>query len=521
MAGKIEIEEMEKLLEQVPPEGSDLLETFYTDYVTNGYILYDGRKNKAACTRCGTEWDLYPGEYARMHGLREDCPYCGAINILLAAGRGRQCYTEYHRVMSFAEAGGTLWAFLNYIIVDFRDMGRPHLRKSLDDIYAINKDRQHRWTVKATYYGDVWYETVNNMNVPSAPTAPYMFESKWKDHIYTNGLKEMIARSDCRYVPVTDKVLDREGIYLPTYIGTMMKYHSVELLAKAGFKRIAQHKIDGHGCRAVNWRGKSLEKILKLPTGDVRRLRPWDPTCSELEAYQQLSEKERREINIPLLRDMLAHSEYDYKKNKRINTYRQQVEQFMPFDKWCRWAKTQEYYMRPGKHGPQLLRDYKDYMRFAEKLGMDLYKKSVLRPKDLKQAHDDLMNRWKEERDDAIAKAIAENNHAADFKMRGLMIIPAMSQEDLNRETAKLGHCVHTYGNKLARGECFIFFVRDVKAPDVPYYTLETRPNGELVQCRGLHNCSMTDEVKLFTDAFVKKLKAEIRKERKEKCQTA
>lgn len=519
MAEVMKYEEMKELLGKVPPSDPDMTESIYMDVIKNGFIIYDSKKNKAVCTRCGYEWDLYPREYSGLHGLKDICPCCESENTLLAAGRGRGRYMEMHRVLSFASAEGTLYGFLNAIIVKFEPFGRPDLYRSLQEIYVINKDDQTRWHLKESWRGDLWYEKVNNMNVPAAPSAPY-YETKWADHVYTTGLIETVASSDCRYVPLTWRILDKQGMDLPAYIGMMMKYHSVELLAKAGFTNIAQRKINGGGCRAVNWRADSLEKILKLSRGDIRRLRPWNPTCEELETYQKLTDKERRDTDMLVIRDMLAHEEYDYRAHRYRNTYRKKVEKYMPFDKWLKWAKTQEAY-KSTKHRPNLLNDYKDYIGMAEKLGVDIHKKSVLRPKDLKQAHDDVMHRLTAERDALIEKAIEENNRTADFRFRDLMIIPAKSQEDLNRESAKLGHCVKTYGDKIARGVCFIFFVRDVKAPEEPYYTLETKPTGEFVQCRGMHNCSMTDEVKMFTDAFVKKLKAEIKKERNTACQTA
>ena len=41
-------------------------------------------------------------------------------------------------------------------------------------------------------------------------------------------------------------------------------------------------------------------------------------------------------------------------------------------------------------------------------------------------------------------------------------------------------------------------FIRKAENPDLPYYTLELSPKGDIVQCRGNHNCDMTDEVKAF-----------------------
>lgn len=515
---RIEMEDMARLLEDVPPSDPELLETCYQEYIEHGYIIYDGKRDKAVCTRCGEEWDIYHGEYAGLHGRTGWCPECGERCMVLSAGRGRQRYTEYFRVLSFAEHQGKIYGFLNEVIADFRPFGRPNLYKSLTNIYIIGREEQTRYRLRDNWYGDGYYEQVKPMHVPAAPHAMggcWAYYSKYEDHAYTIGLYEMLARSDCRHLLNMPILREFDGMNIIRFLSTCMKYHSVELLGKAGFEHIVRAKIEGDGCRGINWRGKSLEKILKLPRRHVRMLRDYDPTMRELEAFQALSEPEKETVCFPILKDMLCWREYDYKTGKYRNTYRKNVEKFMPFDKWLRWAKTQEHYMSAGRSRIDLLSDYKDYMQACEKLGRDIRKYSVLRPKDLKRAHDEAIEQVKIERNAAIEKAIAENSRTSDFKTKDLMIIPAQSQEDLNKESAKLCHCVKTYGDKIARGTCFIFFVRRTSDPQEPYYTLETRPTGEFVQCRGLHNCSMTDDVEIFTKAFTKKLKAEISKEKK------
>lgn len=523
------MKDMAKLLQDVPPSNPAMIEKCYTDYIKKSYIIYDGKRNKAVCTRCGSEWDIAPGEYSRMHGLQERCPCCEDTGILLSAGRGRQCYTEYFRVLSFAEHNGAMWAFLNEVIADFAPFGRPEMYNRLTNIYIISKEEQTRWSLREGWYSssngiEGHYEKIKTMRVPAPPHAMggyWGFYSKYNDYVYADGIVDMLARSDCKHLIEMPGILNNEGHDIIPFLSVCMKYHSVELLGKAGFETIAQAKIDGAGCRGINWRGKSLEKILKLPRRYVKILQQYDPTMAELEAFQKLSDHERDVIPMPVLRDSLNWRDYDYKSRAYKSTYKKIVEKYMPFDKWLRWAATQDHYMDIKHQNPYLLRDYIDYMETAQKLGMDIHKKSILRPKDLKQAHDELVAKLKIERNSKIDKAIAENVRADDFRFEGLMIIPATCQEDLNKESAKLGHCVKTYGHKLATGTCLIFFVRDIKNPSEPYYTLETKPTGEFVQCRGFHNCCMTDEVELFTKAFVKKLKADIKKEREELCQTA
>ena len=103
-----------------------------------------------------------------------------------------------------------------------------------------------------------------------------------------------------------------------------------------------------------------------------------------------------------------------------------------------------------------------------------------------------------------------------DLKRNGFILKIAESQEDLNVESSVLGHCVRTYGDKVAEGKTIIYFIRWEEKPDEPYYTLEMRPDGKFIQCRGEHNCSMTPEVEAFKDLVVAEFRIRLKqKERK------
>lgn len=103
-----------------------------------------------------------------------------------------------------------------------------------------------------------------------------------------------------------------------------------------------------------------------------------------------------------------------------------------------------------------------------------------------------------------------------DIRRDGFILKIAESQEDLNVESSVLGHCVRTYGNRVAEGKTIIYFIRREENPDEPYYTLEIRPEGKFIQCRGEHNCSMTPEVEAFKDFVVAEFNRRLKqKERK------
>ena len=113
-------QEIERMFsEQIPPSHPDTERYFRDECIVNRLLIYDGRKNKAVCTSCGCEWDTYPGEYSRMHGLKDTCPECGETLICVSVGKGRAKYEELHRLMTFASDGKNLWIVQNDIFVHF------------------------------------------------------------------------------------------------------------------------------------------------------------------------------------------------------------------------------------------------------------------------------------------------------------------------------------------------------------------------------------------------------------------
>lgn len=503
------MEDMREIVKDIPPSDPQMEETIYFDVIREGYLLYDDKNHTAACTRCGYQWEIAPGEYAHMSHQRDRCPSCEEELTCLSAGRGRMRFGEYHRVMSFAEKDGTLWAVLNEVAAVFDNFGRPSLNRKLTALYKLNAEEQRYWKLIEPWSGSPYYTEPKRMTIPSAPGTIYGW-SKYDDHIYAEGFRDMILRSDARYL-YEDWMSTDPSLRMVPHIATQLRYHSVEMLRKAGFNSIANIKLKGYGgARCINWRADSLEKILKLPKRWVKHLRECDPSAAELTVFQHMSEEERMAGGWKIARDM-AHS---YRDERR---YREVVEEYMPFMKWIKYASKQEL-----RYKGHLLGDYEDYMRTATKLGMDISKNRVRFPEDLQKAHDEVNKQWQAVKDEEKEKAIAAKSRLiTEYVRKNLMVIAATSQEDLNKESAGLCHCVKTYGDKIARGDCWIFFIRDINNPERPYYTLETTTEGKMVQCRGLHNCSMTEEVKTFTETFVKDLQRQIAKERNQTCQIA
>lgn len=159
-----------------------------------------------------------------------------------------------------------------------------------------------------------------------------------------------------------------------------------------------------------------------------------------------------------------------------------------------------------------------DYWNMCEALGMDLSDKHVRFPRDLCLAHDQVMERQRERKNELLEEKFRERAETLEkfsFQWDGLIIRAASSQQELNEEGKQLHHCVGIYGEKHASGKSAIFFIRRVDEPENPFFTLELdEVKLEVLQNRGKCNCARTEEVKKFEAMWMEWVRAGCRRDK-------
>lgn len=101
----------------------------------------------------------------------------------------------------------------------------------------------------------------------------------------------------------------------------------------------------------------------------------------------------------------------------------------------------------------------------------------------------------------------------------GILIRPAHSAEELQKEGKALHHCVGSYAGRMVRGETAIFFIRRSEDPEKSWYTLEfDEQRLDTKQNRGLYNCDRTQEIKDFEAAWLAWGRAGCKKEKENKA---
>lgn len=494
-------EKAEAILAKLPPAPRGLEKWIRETAIERAYLIFSAKENKAVCTRCGHAATMKRHKEAR-HGACGVCPRCGAEATYKAARYGRKGLTERFRILLFTHRGKTVYGTLWEIDADFQEFGKARIKRWLSALYRFTEtERTYLKRRPASYFSGEHWEEPQEVRLPCPPRG--FNWGNWckyeRTEIYEDNLEAVFLNSCLRhhYDAEFFKKHEFNAYNYVRYIDQCLKYQSMELLRKAGYENLVLGRLCG-GTKSLNMRGKSLEKILRLPKRWRKKARDLNMDAATLGIFQGLSEKEKGEVTPRLLKTM--RDEEHHKK---------EIEAYLPFMAAVKYAT---------ERGVSLWM-YRDYLSQANDLGWDLTRKKILFPENLREAHDEATRLLAEQRDrittEKLRKRIDEaKKRFPEFEKDGLLIRLAESQEELNEESKALTHCVRSYGNRVAEGRCLIFFVRKTEESDRPFYTLELDPKGNVVQCRGDHNENTTEEVKAFLEAWEKARKKKPKNEK-------
>ena len=159
-------------------------------------------------------------------------------------------------------------------------------------------------------------------------------------------------------------------------------------------------------------------------------------------------------------------------------------------------------------------RSYLDYLTACNYLGLDMNLPKNRFPHNFRRWHDIRIDQYH------AARALADEQERAELykqfaaiaqkyttlqklkggpgRTAGYAVLIATSPADLLREGEALSHCVGkmNYGQKVAREEVLIFFVRDSHNPDTPFVTVEySLKSKKVLQCYGYGNTKPDEPV--------------------------
>ena len=486
-----------------PPKG--LAEYILRHCQNQNYLIFSEKTGTAVCTCCNEEFSMEQEGIYLAHSsgaeLTTSCPRCGAKVIPKNARYGRKSLRDDGRIIWFRKHGAVTFMEMDMFIIGYQN---PH-----PDVWVapwqqirLSKDSQIRMDWDSGWWSKPHWYNVDAIRVRHPKSGMYGGR-KEHTHVMWETLKNV--GTDLRYADLDPERFKDEwwdeydtSQRLITYMSEFLKYPAIELLEKAGFETVVMNRASGAKTRALNMRGKDLRSILRMNKAEIRYMKEKSPTVADLEEFRMVR-KYWPAAKIEDIED-IGRAFPGYLQADTINLISKEAE----------WPKVLKMLLEENRAtgDAYTVRDYGDYLGWINKLGIRKDKR-VIYPKNFGQAHDTVMGQYEEAKDSIKVEAFktAEasiTGMTEPFVLGDLMIRPAASPAELQKESKVLNHCVRTYVDRVASGKTSILFIRKVEEPDKPWFTLELDCSGRVVQCRGDHNRAYPEEVGVFIDKWMK-----------------
>lgn len=494
---------------------------------------------KAQCSMCGEtmtvpwhgepRWAQYgyidPVDQTPVHpGQSTLCPHCRCpVRVMLRSELGcGYAVADTDGMTSASVVGSQHYLVLSCWMVERRVWRDAHeeVVAMPDSAYVFGPDKQHAKLVGShmAYSGTAGYFRAFKRSW----SQPQRWSETWgecPENIY--GLtQELIADSclpDCKLPEYMASFPDMSHKYPVAYLRAYQEHPEVENLLVSGPPMILHDLLDeqmdgnhwGGNVRGlpkldgIIWDDPRPAQMLGLTKDELRMGREqcwgayfWRLFVLAKQAGDRLTAKDMI-LAFQLGDENLIRLVGVQPVGKCLRYMMRQIEKFGP------WADPDIAYNGVCIDTDLLM----DYWEMCAAAGRDLADPHVRWPRDLMSAHEHAVGYQKEVNSKRQAVAFRARRKALSkyiFEADGLVIFPAGSQKDLDKEAVALAHCVWSYGEKHATGQSAIFFIRRSIERAKPFYTLEfDETNCSVLQNRGHHNCARTQEVSAFENKWI------------------
>lgn len=295
----------------------------------------------------------------------------------------------------------------------------------------------------------------------------------------------------------------KQGCGAWRYLDFFAKYEAAEYMAKMNLKKVIHSYIGGYSWMGttINWHGHTPNEIFKMRTTKQDRLylhdRGKEISSGDLYMWAQVN----KYVRMPLGESKeLFHGET---MPKHILRYVDPRRAMRYISKQSRDGVSVGY--RAG-----YIHDYDDYIGQAVILGMDMKDKSVLFPRNLQQAHQNLTKQIEMKGNELIEAAWIKRRAALvrkyHYEQDGLRIVIPEHITDLVIEGKQQNNCVGTYMKRVAAGGTDVVFIREIESDGSTslnsYITMEVC-HGEIVQARTKCNGRLDARGESFVEKFI------------------
>lgn len=506
----------------------------FVDYVENSVLLSSrylflyrvGKDQFGFCTHCRTEWKT-PSLYG--HNETRGCKNCYSVVTTKHAGKGRSRLVDDAYIVWYGKSlidPNVLTARGVYVqrdySGDFREVNTDFMVQSeylfeFGNPRGKGKERFGKARMMRRGWPDRFYEPqsiytemehsmqnkplyLNVDNIAAAVDGTPFQYSQWREYFSIRTETEAVWRGFNQ----TTRRAEEAKSDLVKFFELVAKYPCIEYVTKLGLAEIVKAKIDGRGTfNVINWRGATLEKVMRLSKNEIDLLRKSSVEMTPLALHSyHFHRKQGLQVSFEeayAIRDLTF--DYNSKALDEIGVPKVQAIKYIL--KQLRRPDSVKRYSSAGS----VVSTWRDYLRECRQLELDMSIESVLFPNNLDAAHKKTTEKVKIKADESLNKLIAERLvklNKFTFEHGDFFIRPAKDSIELFREGKTLKHCVGGYAKAYAEGKSNIFFIRRISEPDTPFFTIEVIGN-RITQAYGLFHCRPTADVQTFIDLFIAK----------------
>lgn len=326
----------------------------------------------------------------------------------------------------------------------------------------------------STMWGDTYINHTNKGKTWRIYNKLYRsFDSSGK--VYDKNLKALFENTEFKYSQLWDVAKKNEKLDIKYHL--LNNFPSTELLAKMQLYKLAAYAGDFN-------KGKSFK----------------DRFGVEKDYYQFMK---KNDIDIYQLDILKVYKKPDIENINFLNKFYisdvKSVSKLVKLDKLINYAKEMRNFD---------IKMYIDYIGFLKKLKIDTSNKRYLFPENLKEKHDEYSRQILIKDNAKVNRKIKKRYKQLkknSFNDKNYMLIPAESFISLEDESKELNHCVRTYAEKYADGNCDIYFMRECEKPTKSLITIEVI-DGKIRQSRTKNNGSPDNKQSNFIKKWEKQV---------------
>lgn len=521
------IDERMKLFGEIPKDYQNFIEK--TVFGDHNYFFYSKKKKWAYCTRCGHEYEIRKdGVYHKKiavwntverlrHNRNYFCPHCVKPIMAKSEGFGRGSLLEVNWSVLIQPSGNNVLVRYFCHTKDFRkDFMHPQIdsQEMFRTIHTPTSREDYEWEIynynqKVRWCyprGHGWGWNPSEFQVPRSTVLYNTDFGFLTDTCMRYSCIEMFVE---KIVPSMDHT---SAWFVDEYFNFYHRHPFVEQMMKIGWYTIVRElfKDDKKAEREGFKNGRNILETCGISRAQFLLLREatyGDPNVRDFRIIKHAEQKGIR-LTVDDFRELRM-----IPNEGRIDNF----DNFLDAMRYTTLHKLEKYLT---KQQIRHTHDYFDYIGWLLEMDYDMRNEFNLYPRNFVEKHDEMAKAYqkfkdKKHREDIrkfnrLLKQLRRNvkeENPVNLQMLGLFIRLPYQADELKTEGEILHHCVGTYIDRVIKGETTIFFVRRIEKPDEPFFTLEWR-NHNVVQCRGLHNCDMTPEVKAFVTLFEEQMKA-------------